>query len=169
MRFCSGVLPLKISYGWKILLGLVIVLAGLKYSIYTSGGGTWLSPSVSKEVMLVMEVAYGAFGGAGFSSYSERHRFHWIVPVEEMGRKPFYSHLIKILFFFTLMGIALFSGLYGCWQAIKVPDVREQTITIKKSSCSMERLEGCPTKRSSYRSCPEPRLACPGLFEKLML
>ena len=52
---CSGVLPLKISYGWKILLGLVIVLAGLKYPIYTAGGGTWLTPSVSKELMIVME------------------------------------------------------------------------------------------------------------------
>ncbi len=38
----------------KFFWVLVIVLAGLKYSIYTSGGGTWLSPSVSKEVMLVM-------------------------------------------------------------------------------------------------------------------
>ena len=127
---CSGVLPLKISYGWKILLGLVIVLAGLKYSIYTSGGGTWLSPSVSKEVMLVMEVAYGALVVLVFLLILKDIASIGLFLLRKWGVTILFS-FNKNSFLFTLMGIALFSGLYGCWQAIKVPDVREQTITIK--------------------------------------
>lgn len=127
---CSGVLPLKISYGWKILLGLVIVLAGLKYPIYTAGGGTWLTPSVSKEMMIVMEAAYGALVVLVFLLILKDIASIGLFLLRKWGVViPFSFN--KNSFLFALMGIALLAGPYGCWQAIKVPDVREQTITIK--------------------------------------
>ena len=70
----------------KFFWVLVIVLAGLKYSIYTSGGGTWLKSFRLERSDACHGSSVRRLGGAGFSSYSERHRFHWIVPVEEMGR-----------------------------------------------------------------------------------
>ena len=43
---CSGVLPLKIHWFWKLLSAAVIFLISMKYMVYTMNGGTFFEPGV---------------------------------------------------------------------------------------------------------------------------
>lgn len=127
---CSGVMPLKLSYGWKILLGILIVIAGLKYPIYTSGGGTLFAPSVSREVMICMEAAYGALVVFVFLLILKDISSLGVFLLRKWNVSIAFS-FNKNSFLFGLMGVAMLAGVYGCWQALKVPEVREETIKIQ--------------------------------------
>ena len=43
---CSGDLPLKIHWFWKLLSAAVIFLISMKYMAYTMNGGTFFEPAV---------------------------------------------------------------------------------------------------------------------------
>ena len=49
---CSGVLPLKIHWFWKLLSAAVILLISMKYMAYTMNGGTFFEPAVKGAWML---------------------------------------------------------------------------------------------------------------------
>ena len=63
---CSGVLPLKIHWFWKLLSAAVIFLISMKYMVYTMNGGTFFEPAVKGAWMLTWEALYGALILAAF-------------------------------------------------------------------------------------------------------
>ena len=63
---CSGVLPLKIHWFWKLLSAAVIFLISMKYMAYTMNGGTFFEPAVKGAWMLTWEALYGALILAAF-------------------------------------------------------------------------------------------------------
>lgn len=126
---CSGILPLKISYGWKILLALCIVLIALKFWIYQLGDGTLFAPSVSRTTMLIMETLYGALVVYVFVLILKDISSFGLFLLKKWGAPTSFSFNNNSFLFF-LMGLSLVAGFYGCWQAVKVPEVREVHIQI---------------------------------------
>ncbi len=127
---CSGLIPLHFSISWKLFFSLLIVLAGLKYQFYLLGGGSLLSPGVSRETMLVLEALYGALVVFVFFLILKDLATLALWLLKKMGTAvPFSFNKVPVIF--GMMGLSLILGAYGVHEAIKVPKVMATDIKIK--------------------------------------
>lgn len=118
--------------GWLKLAGSALVLAiSLKYEIYQWFGGAFFAPQLARPFLLAMEALFGGliilfFLLLLFDLYLGSN---WIlaragVPVP--ARLP--SGWIKL----GLCLLALAGGIWGTWEAVRVPGVRKVEIKIPK-------------------------------------
>lgn len=110
---------------------IIIFLVSIKYLIYQFMGGAFFSPQMPRLFLLTMESLYGSLLILFFLLllYDIYLGGNWIlahfgIPVP----KNLHSGMIKS----GLAIISLLFGIYGTWQAIKIPDVRTVEISSTK-------------------------------------
>jgi hypothetical protein len=126
----SGVLPLKISRGAKIILSLLITAVGLKYQVYISGNGTYFDPLVPRPLMIVYEALYGAliyFVVLLFIKDCAGVLMRLIRSGSGVRRLLNTGVCILVLAIFSLL-----CGIAGTYEALRVPNVTKITITVPK-------------------------------------
>ena len=127
--FLSLVLPLHTHLWVKVLLGLVMLAISLKYLIYETFGGSFFQPDLPLDVLVPSEALYGALICLFFLAIlkditgavlwlSRRFDSGWFLPGSPASRAV------------VLSLAALLCGVWGSWQAIRVPDVRTLEVRI---------------------------------------
>lgn len=127
---CSGVLTLKIHWGVKILLGAFILLIALKYQFYTMNGGTFFEPAIKGNLMLTWEALYGALILAAFLLLIKDICILGLWLLSVFGVNASFS-FNRVGLMVTIAVISICAGFWGVHEAVKVPEVRNETITFK--------------------------------------
>lgn len=135
--FCSGVLPLKTSWWAKALLGIFILGIALKYQAYTFGSGTFFEPAVKGSLFFLWEALYGALVVAAFVLL--------LKDISNLGFWLFWFFGVNIAFslnknavLFSLLIGSVLAGFLGMYEAVRVPDVRKETISIKNLAPALQ-------------------------------
>jgi hypothetical protein len=121
----------------KTLVTLALFAVSLKYLIYERIGGSFIAPELPRLLLLAMEVLYSsaiilAFllvvkDGLTLSLWVSRWLgSSWHLPFTPEMRSG------------GLVLAALVLGIYGTWQAIRVPDVRTIEITLPRLPVSLD-------------------------------
>ncbi len=126
----SGVLPLHCSWILKLVLAAIVLGGALKFVVEMVNGGTLAVPGISKSGQIFYEAYFGAFAFYVFLLLVKDivSLIFWIV--RKFGVDISFS-LNNNALLATIGVLAVLGGIYGCWQALKVPDVREETVHIK--------------------------------------
>ncbi len=121
----------------KTLVTIALFAVSLKYLIYERIGGSFIAPELPRLLLLAMEVLYSsaiilAFllvvkDGLALLLWLSR----WLGSSWDL---PFSPEIRS----FCLVFAALVLGIYGTWQAIRVPDVRTVEITLPKFPVSLD-------------------------------
>ncbi len=135
--FLSLVLPLKAGPFAKALLGAALMAAALKYVFYQVVGGGFFRPDLPVPVMLTAEALYGAL----------MVLFVLALAKDIAGLLLRLSHLAGTSWRLpstagmrcaVLMCLALASGAWGTWQAVRVPDVHTVDIAVADLPAELE-------------------------------
>lgn len=127
---CSGVLPLKVSWGWKIALSLIILAIALKYQAYSIGGGTFFEPFVKGKALLIYEALYGALVVLTVLLFFKDICSLALWVLKKWGVAVGFSFNTNMMLA-GLTAVSLAAGFWGMWEAIRVPDVRTVTLKVK--------------------------------------
>ncbi len=121
----------------KTLVTIALFAVSLKYLIYERIGGSFIAPELPRLLLLAMEVLYSlaiilAFllvvkDGLALLLWLSR----WLGSSWDL---PFSPEIRS----FGLVFAALVLGIYGTWQAIRVPDVSMVEITLPKLPVSLD-------------------------------
>ena len=133
----SLVLPLRLRRGWKFLLVLLLLIAALKNDIFHRfGGGMFFAPELPRWVMLGGALLYNFLIVAIFLLLlKDAARLLWwmwwtlrlrLNRKLTQGQRPFPNAGASLA---VLVASALLT-LYGTWEAVRVPDVLEQEVSI---------------------------------------
>ena len=127
---CSGVLPLKIHWFWKLLSAAVIFLISMKYMVYTMNGGTFFEPAVKGAWMLTWEALYGALILAAFLLLLKDICSLGLWLLGTFGVKTGFS-FNRLVFIVPIFIVSVAGGFWGMYEGIKVPEVKTETIVFK--------------------------------------
>lgn len=123
---------------WVKIIGVAILfLASMKYQIYQILGGAFFAPQMSRELILLLEVMYGALLILFFLLllWDIYLVGNWLLAKAGFPiPKKLPSGLIKS----GLCFLALALGIYGVWQAVKVPNVKEVEMRISDLPSDLE-------------------------------
>lgn len=115
----------------KIAGSALILIASLKYEIYQFLGGAFFAPQLPRAALLFFEAIYGALILLFFLLliWNLYLTGNWLLAKAGI---PVPTKLPNGAIKSGLVAIALVLGIYGTWQAVKVPQVR--TIEVKLAS-----------------------------------
>ena len=133
----SLVLPQKVRLRGKFTLGVVLLLVSQKYLFYKVVGGSFFRPEIPIPVLLVAEVLYAALVVLFFLTLlkdcaallcwlARRFGMGWHLPLSSARRG------------ITLALLALASGIWGNYQAMRVPDVSTVEVSIPRLPAELE-------------------------------
>lgn len=135
--FLSLVLPLKINLCIKAVIGIAIFAAGLKYAFYQIVGGGFFRPDLPSLVILTAEALYASL----------LLLFVFALAKDIVGLFLRLSHLLGTSWNLpftpgvrctSLVCLALICGIWGTWQAVRVPDVHTINISIADLPAELE-------------------------------
>lgn len=135
--FFSLVLPLRAGFVPKALLGLALMAAGLKYVFYQVVGGGFFRPVLPVPVMLAAEALYAALLVLFFLALIKDAAGLGLRAARLFGA-PWHLPFTPGLRCALLMVLALGSGIWGTWQAVRVPDVRTVEVALPKLPAELE-------------------------------
>lgn len=124
---------------WLKVLGCALLfLASLKYEIYNIIGGAFFAPQMARWAILTLESMYGALLILFFLLllWDIYQAGNWILAKAGM---PIPRHLPAGAIKTGLCALALALGIFGTWNAVKVPDVRNVEMPIANLP---DKLEG---------------------------
>lgn len=115
---------------WAKIAGcMLVLLASLKYEIYQWVGGAFFAPQLPRSLLIVLEAAYGAFFILAFLLILEDIYLLGNFFLCKIGF-PAPTRLPRGLINAALSLLAVVCGLYGTWNATRVPPLREMTVKI---------------------------------------
>ena len=135
--FLSLVLPLKAGFVLKALMGAAFLAAGLKYVFYQVVGGGFFRPELPIPVMLAAEALYAALLVLFFLALVKDAANLGLWLARRMGaswRMPLTGGIRCTI----LVVLALASGAWGTWQAVRVPDVHTVELELEKLPAELE-------------------------------
>lgn len=126
---CSLILPLPWRPWSKAGLAAALLAVSLKFVVYEQVGGSFGAPELPRPLLLIMETLYASMLILFFLLLlkdilglllwvSRRLGASWRLPLSAAGRGG------------ALTLIALLLGVFGTWQAVRVPDVRTVEIAL---------------------------------------
>ena len=133
----SLVLPQKIRLRGKFALGAVLLLVGQKYIFYEVVGGSFFRPELPIPMLLVAEALYASLVVLFFLALLKDCAALLCCLARHLGagcRLPFSSATSGL----ALTLLALGSGIWGNYQAMRVPDVHTVEISIPKLPAELE-------------------------------
>lgn len=121
----------------KVIVGIALLAISQKYLVYEKIGGSFIAPDLPGPLLLTMEILYASMvilvflllvkDGLAFLLWLSRWLgSSWHLPFSPATRSV------------GLVLAALVLGIYGTWQAIRVPDVRTIEITLPKLPVSLD-------------------------------
>lgn len=118
---------------------LLLLIISLKYEIYQFLGGAFFAPQLPRPMLIFLEAAYGALMLLFFMLliYDLYLLGNWILGKAGI---PIPANLPKGWIKLGIVCLALILGCWGTWQAIKVPNVRKQTLHISSLPASLKGL-----------------------------
>lgn len=115
---------------WAKIAGCALVLlSSLKYEIYQWIGGAFFAPQLPRSILLVLEAAYGAFFILAFLLLLEDIYLLGNFFLCKIGF-PAPARLPRGIINIALSLFAVACGIYGTWNAVRVPPVHEITVRI---------------------------------------
>lgn len=128
---CSLILPLPVRLLGKAVAGVVLLAISLKYAVYQWLGGAFFAPELPRPALLVMETLYAAVvilfffllikDVLGLALWiSRRLGTTWRLPFSPAARGV------------ALTLAALGLGVFGTWQAVKVPGVHTVEVALPR-------------------------------------
>ncbi|MGN0009588.1 MAG: metallophosphoesterase [Desulfovibrionaceae bacterium] len=126
------VLPLPLRPIRKLALAVLLLLPCMKYPLYAWAGGSFFAPELPQEALLVMEAAYASLvilafltlvrDCAALALWLARRcgaGQNWRLP----GAMPAQAAV--------LLACAGMTGLWGAWQAVRIPDVHTVEVRLR--------------------------------------
>ena len=135
--FLSLVLPIRAGFVLKALMGAAFLAAGLKYVFYQVVGGGFFRPELPVPVMLAAEALYAALLVLFFLALVKDAAGLGLWLARRMGaswRMPLTAGIRCTI----LVVLALASGAWGTWQAVRVPDVHTVELELEKLPAELE-------------------------------
>ena len=135
--FLSLVMPLKTALWAKLLMGAALMAAGLKFVFYQVAGGGFFRPDLPAAVMLAAEALYASLLLLFFLTLIKDAAGLCLRAGRMFGSTlhlPFTPGIRCVL----LLSIALAGGIWGTWQAVKVPDVRTVDVSVPNLPAELE-------------------------------
>lgn len=130
----------EIPLHWKAAGCVPVLLAGSKYLIYRFAGGNFFAPHLPREVLIILEGAYGAFLILFFLLllWDLYLAGNWILA---RAGFPVPRALPKTAIKWGLVCLGVFLGIWGTWESIKVPEVRTIPLTFGKLPKELDGLK----------------------------
>lgn len=115
----------------KIAGTLLIFLISMKYGIYRLIGGAFFSPELSRTFIIVMEALYGSLILLFFLLllWDLYLAGNWLLARAGI---PVPRHIPSGVIKCGLVALALLLGSWGTWESIRVPAVRQISLTIPR-------------------------------------
>ncbi len=135
--FLSLVLPLKSAFWIKALLGAGLMAAGLKYVFYQFVGGGFFRPELPAPVMLTAEALYASLLLL-FAFALIKDAAGLLLRLLRLFGSSLHLPFTPGLRCGMLMILALLCGIWGTWQAVRIPDVHTVNITLPKLPAELE-------------------------------
>lgn len=121
----SLVLPLKVRLGWKLLCLGLLLIGSFKNALFQRfGGGMFFAPSLPRWAMLAGSLLYNLLVLALFLAVLKDAV--WLLWKLCLRGNPFPASAASL----TVLVLAALLTVYGTWEAIRVPDVNEQVVSI---------------------------------------
>lgn len=135
--FLSLVVPLKTGLWVKGLMGAALLAVSLKYVFYQVVGGEFFRPELPVPVLLTAEVLFASLLMLFFLALTKdiAGLGLWISRLLGSSLHLPFTPGLRCGF---LVALALGLGLWGTWQAVRVPDVRTVDVTIPDLPAELE-------------------------------
>ena len=135
--FASLVVPQKLRLRGKFLLSLALLAISQKYVFYQVIGGSFFRPELPIPVLLVAETLYAALVVLFFLALIKdcAALVCWLARRFGAGCSLPFSPAVRG---FVLAALALGAGIWGNFQAMRVPDVRTVEVAIPKLPAELE-------------------------------
>lgn len=138
-NFFSLLWPLSLRPVQKALLGLPMLAVGLKYLWYETFGGSFFAPDLPRFVLLTMEALYGAFIILFFLAII-KDLVSLLCRLFRLAGISLHLPLSPLKQALILLPLSLTLGLWGTWQSVSVPSVKNVHVTLPGLS---PKLDGC--------------------------
>ncbi|MBR3881312.1 MAG: metallophosphoesterase [Mailhella sp.] len=135
--FFSLVWPLRISKAHKAALGILLLTVGMKYIFYEVVGGSFFRPILPVPVLLVAEALYASLVILFFLALLK----DLTVLLCRIGcffGKKWHIPATAGLRCAVFVAASLCAGLWGTYQAVRVPDVRTVEVRIENLPVELE-------------------------------
>ncbi len=136
----SAIVPLSASVVTKLVLSVVAAVICGKYFIFCLFGGTLSMPWLSRGAQIVYEVCFGAVLCFVFFLLlvDVISITLWLIEKVSGTELPSIKNNWSIGLLFV---ISLVLSIYGCYEALRVPDVRAETISVKNLPSQLKGLK----------------------------
>ena len=133
----SLVFPLKTALWIKALMGAALLAASLKFVFYQLVGGGFFRPDLPASVMLPAEALYASLLIL-FALALIKDAVGLCLLLSRLWGGSLHLPFTPGLRFALLTAAALCCGVFGTWQAVKVPDVRTVELALPKLPAELE-------------------------------
>jgi hypothetical protein len=121
----------------KTLVTIALFAVSLKYLIYERVGGSFIAPELPRLLLLAMEVLYSSAIILAFLLVL-KDGLALLLWLSRWLGSSWYLPLTPEMRSVGLVLVALVLGIYGTWQAIRVPDIRTVEITLARLPVSLD-------------------------------
>lgn len=134
--WCSLFLRARCGAGIKIIGGAILFLVSMKYVLYQLLGGAFFAPRLPLPVKLAMEALYNALIVLVFLLLAKDIFRLALFLLSRLGiiRKRRFPAALDA----GLVILACGLGIWGVWQAVRVPDVRTVTLELPRLPRAMD-------------------------------
>lgn len=121
----------------KMLAAIALLVVSLKYLIYERIGGSFIAPELPRTLLMAMEVLYTSAIILAFLLVV-KDGLALLLWLSRLLGNSWYLPFTPAMRSVGLVVAALLLGIYGTWQAIRVPGVRTVEITLPKLPVSLD-------------------------------
>lgn len=121
----------------KAVAAIVLLVIGLKYTIYEKIGGSFIAPAFPSWLLVLMEVLFSAMVILAFLLLVK----DFLALLLWLGRHLGLSWHLPLtvgMRGLALVGAALLLSLFGTWQAMRVPDVRKIEVILPRLPAGLD-------------------------------
>ncbi len=137
------VLPLRIHWRWKVVLGVLVLATALKFQIlHLLGGPMFFAPDLPGDVLLVAGWLYAILFFYFFLLLAKTVSagIVWLYRLCRNRKIPAYFGRIDNLINLWLLFFAAFLATAGVWFGMADPEVREETVALAQLPAGAEGL-----------------------------
>ena len=133
----SGIVTMPWKWPAKVLATLAVLFVSLKYVLYQVLGGSFFAPSLPRALQLGMEGLYGSLFVFVLLLLG-KDLLNLVCLLARQGGLPWHLPFSSATRNLGLLMLAICLGVWGTWQAIRVPDVRTIELVVPRLPASLD-------------------------------